>query len=187
MLYSYLTIDLGFEDINGNSTESVFLPKKTKPTDTEHIEDVSNNATSDNSSHPTNKRRKKSLRNISPEISGDSLYRAIHSMARDNFTRRRHAADETALLLAKAITSQIRCIAFCKTRCLVEWVFEKALLHLKSSSSTAHFASRIESYRGGYSADARRSIEERFFCGDLWGVGELDTLSTQHIQWRLTH
>jgi DEAD/DEAH box helicase domain-containing protein len=33
-------------------------------------------------------------------------------------------------------------------------------------------AARIESYRGGYSADARRSIEERFFRGDLWGVGE---------------
>lgn len=128
-----------------------------------------------------------SLRNISPEISGDLLYPADHSMMKDNFTRRRHAADETALLLAKAITSQIRCIAFCRTRCLVEWVFEKALSHLKSSDSTGHFASRIESYRGGYSADARRSIEERFFCGDLWGVGELDILSPQYFQWQLTY
>ena len=93
--------------------------------------------------------------------------------ARDKkFTSRRHSADETAYLLAKAITLQIRTIAFCKTRCLVEWVYERALSHLRSSDTTSHLASRIESYRGGYSADARRSIEERFFNGDLWGVGE---------------
>lgn len=88
------------------------------------------------------------------------------------FTRRRHSADETALLLARAVSRGIRCIAFCKTRCLVEWVYERAQTHLKSSENTSHLASRIESYRGGYSAEARRSIEERFFRGDLWGVGE---------------
>jgi DEAD/DEAH box helicase domain-containing protein len=54
----------------------------------------------------------------------------------------------------------------------VEWVYEATISQLRSSEKTSHLVSRIESYRGGYSADARRSIEERFFRGDLWGVGE---------------
>ena len=38
--------------------------------------------------------------------------------------KRRHAADETACLLAHAVQNGIRSIAFCKTRMLAEWVFE---------------------------------------------------------------
>ena len=150
-------------DINGNSTGSVFPPKKEKTDNCTMLSDThagSNNdveCTSDNHPYPRKKKR------ISNEYK---------STTRDKFTSRRHSADETAYLLAKAITLQIRTIAFCKTRCLVEWVYERALSHLKSSDTTSHLASRIESYRGGYSADARRSIEERFFRGDLWGVGE---------------
>lgn len=83
---------------------------------------------------------------------------------------RRHAADETALLLAKAVANNIRCIAFCKTRNLVEWVYEKAVLALKGDSSTQHLASRVESYRGGYSVEARRLIEQRLFQGELLAV-----------------
>ena len=33
-----------------------------------------------------------------------------------NNLHRRHAADETALLLARAVANNVRCIAFCKTR-----------------------------------------------------------------------
>lgn len=148
-------------DINGNSIESVFVPKKTK-------RDMNSGLIAEESTDKKNtengkllKRRRKGLL-------------SLHSTQKNTstFARRRHAADETALLLAKAITLGIRCIAFCKTRCLVEWVYERALSHLRSTEETAQFASRIESYRGGYSAEARRSIEKSFFCGDIWGVGE---------------
>jgi DEAD/DEAH box helicase domain-containing protein len=83
---------------------------------------------------------------------------------------RRHSADETALLLARAVVSGIRCIAFCKTRNLVEWVYERALTCLGNDPRTAHLTSKVESYRGGYSMIERRQIEKRLFQNELLGV-----------------
>ena len=83
---------------------------------------------------------------------------------------RRHAADETALLLAKAVKNKVRCIAFCKTRSLVEWVYEKTISALRSDLETEHLASQVESYRGGYSVDERRLIEQRLFKNELLAV-----------------
>jgi DEAD/DEAH box helicase domain-containing protein len=84
--------------------------------------------------------------------------------------RRRHAADETALLLARAVSQGVRCIAFCKTRCLVEWVFERCISALKDSSETKMLVSKVESYRGGYSKRNRREIEDKLFHNRLLGV-----------------
>lgn len=83
---------------------------------------------------------------------------------------RRHAADETALLLAQSLVNGVRCIAFCRTRNLVEWVYERAISTLKSHQSTAHLVDRLESYRGGYSKQERREIEGKLFRGELLGV-----------------
>lgn len=83
---------------------------------------------------------------------------------------RRHSADETALLLALAVSRGVRCIAFCKTRCLVEWVYERTLSALKRNPKTADLCSRVESYRGGYTKAERRIIEERLFNNELLGV-----------------
>jgi DEAD/DEAH box helicase domain-containing protein len=80
---------------------------------------------------------------------------------------RRHAADETAMLLARAVVNGVRCIAFCKTRNLVEWVYERALTYLQNNPKTAHLASKVESYRGGYSMIERRQIEKRLFQDEL--------------------
>ena len=84
--------------------------------------------------------------------------------------RRRHSADETAYLLACAVSKGIRCIAFCKTRCLVEWVYERTLQALKESPKTAGLVSKVESYRGGYTKLERRQIEQRLFQNQLLGV-----------------
>jgi len=83
---------------------------------------------------------------------------------------RRHAADETARLMARAVAQGVRCIAFCKTRNLVEWVYSKTLDALQSDPSTAHLASKVDSYRGGYSLKERRMIEERLFRNETLGV-----------------
>lgn len=83
---------------------------------------------------------------------------------------RRHAADETALLLAKAVKNKVRCIAFCKTRSLVEWVFERTISALRADPETQHLVARVESYRGGYSVEERRLIEQRLFNNDLLAV-----------------
>ena len=88
----------------------------------------------------------------------------------NHFFRRRHAADETATLLAEAMRRNIRCIAFCKTRMLVEWVYEKCIAILKSDSQSEQLVSKVESYRGGYSANIRRSIEHRLFRNEIIAV-----------------
>ena len=84
--------------------------------------------------------------------------------------RRRHSADETAFLLAEAVKNNVRCIAFCKTRSLVEWVYERCIAILKADSKLSHLASKVESYRGGYNAKDRRIIEQRLFQNELVGV-----------------
>jgi hypothetical protein len=84
--------------------------------------------------------------------------------------RRRHSADETAVLLARAVTCGVRCIAFCKSRCLVEWVYEKAIASLQRDPNTAHLTSRVQSYRGGYTQKERRRIEEQLFQNKLLAV-----------------
>ena len=83
---------------------------------------------------------------------------------------RRHAADETAILLAACMKRNIRCVCFCKTRNLVEWVYERCTKELRKTSDTSHLASKVESYRGGYSADIRRDIEKRLFQNKLLAV-----------------
>mmetsp|Transcript_34013 Transcript_34013/g.82469 ORF Transcript_34013/g.82469 Transcript_34013/m.82469 type:complete len:1203 (+) Transcript_34013:185-3793(+) len=96
--------------------------------------------------------------------------RQTAQIPRKQFIRRRHSADETALLLARAVTRGIRTIAFCKTRGLVEWVYERTLAALKKSPETAKFISKVESYRGGYTKLDRRQIEQKLFQNDLLGV-----------------
>ena len=145
----------------------MFLPKPTR--DAELNDDHSTNnhdIKRDIAIYPAKKRRRK----ISDYSASKLSDIPIGHEYSEKFIRRRHSADETAVLLAKAITSRVRCIAFCKTRCLVEWVYESCLSILRSNTATSHLVSRIESYRGGYSADARRSIENRLFRGELWGV-----------------
>lgn len=116
------------------------------------------------------KKRKHSSRQhtAAAPISPEELIEA--PLGREPLTHRRHAADETALLLAKAVIAGVRCIAFCKTRNLVEWVYERCLAALNRDSSTAHLVAKVESYRGGYSMMERRKIEERLFRDELIGV-----------------
>jgi DEAD/DEAH box helicase domain-containing protein len=84
--------------------------------------------------------------------------------------RRRHSADETALLLALAVKRGVRCIAFCKTRCLVEWVYERCIAHLQQCPTSRDLVSKVDSYRGGYTKLKRREIEEKLFNNHLLGV-----------------
>ena len=96
--------------------------------------------------------------------------RAIHPTSRFEGLRRRHAADETALLLARAIINDVRCIAFCKTRSVVEWVYERTIAALRSQDSTKHLVEQVQPYRGGYKLSDRREIEKKLFDKKLLGV-----------------
>jgi DEAD/DEAH box helicase domain-containing protein len=147
------------------------LPKS-RGVDTERKTDEPNNNDSNDTAHCVNipigsRKRKRSRRRLFQDDS--DLEHTPHQIT-NTFTRRRHAADETAFLLAKAISAGVRTIAFCKTRSLVEWVYERTLAILQSNQSTCALTSKVESYRGGYTAEARRSIEERLFHRKLLGV-----------------
>lgn len=83
---------------------------------------------------------------------------------RNNLSRR-HAADETAILLAQAVKLRIRSVAFCATRMIAEWVYEKCYSFLEMSDK-----SRLEIYRGGYSTEVRRQIEQRLFQNQIIAV-----------------
>jgi len=150
-------------DVNGNSTESVFVPKASnKIKDDKTIEcEADNDAPTVNIQIGSRKRKRKGSSTVGQNS---------HSQHSNIFIRRRHAADETAYILAKAIAGGIRTIAFCKTRGLVEWVYEKTLSILQSNPDTADLTSKVESYRGGYTAEVRRSIEERLFQRKLFAV-----------------
>jgi DEAD/DEAH box helicase domain-containing protein len=86
-------------DENGKSLGSVTWPKKTK-NESKALRPIQSNG-------PT-------------ELSLEFLEQDEKDKPWRKEIRRRHAADETALLLARAVTQGIRCIAFCKKRCLVE-------------------------------------------------------------------
>eukprot|EP00980_Cylindrotheca_fusiformis_P028744 scaffold22641_cov206-Cylindrotheca_fusiformis.AAC.14 len=139
-------------DVNGKSMETVVLPnsKEKKQKGNISIQQKSGEGPVDFTS-----RKEESRPNVAPHT---------------GFISRRHSADETALLLARAVTKGVRCIAFCKTRGLVEWVYERTLAALRQSPVTAKFTSKVESYRGGYTKMERRMIEQKLFQNELLGV-----------------
>jgi DEAD/DEAH box helicase domain-containing protein len=135
--------------------------------------------TSDETSIRTGTPEQEPILSLRDQVDGNLELPDIHSLSgKDNKhhvgpqynSRRRHSADETALLLAKAISRGVRCIAFCKTRCLVEWVFERCIAALKESPETEKLISKVDSYRGGYSKTNRREIEDKLFHNKLLGV-----------------
>ena len=147
-------------DENGKSLGYVSWPKKKKnKTKTKNKENNSQNTTS------------QSMCILPVELSSASMEIKENKVQhRRKEVRRRHSADETALLLARAVMKGVRCIAFCKTRCLVEWVYERCIKALKQSKETAGLISKVDSYRGGYSKLKRREIEEKLFHNQLLGV-----------------
>ena len=154
-------------NVNGTSTGHVTIAKSKKET---NATDGSNNV--DGSARLPNFLKDDVTNTIDSERDDSEKSLSCGQPIRNGETLffRRHAADETALLLAKAVKNNVRCIAFCKTRSLVEWVYERTISALRSDAETQHLASRVDSYRGGYSVEERRLIEERLFKNELLAV-----------------
>jgi DEAD/DEAH box helicase domain-containing protein len=104
------------------------------------------------------------------ELSSDFIEKKTKNGLFRKDVRRRHAAEETALLLARAVILGVKCIAFCKTRCLVEWVYERCISALKHCPDSQGLIPKVDSYRGGYSKIKRREIEDKLFRNQLLGV-----------------
>ncbi|EGZ29744.1 hypothetical protein PHYSODRAFT_471348 [Phytophthora sojae] len=75
-----------------------------------------------------------------------------------------------ARILARLVEAEIATLLFCRGRKLTELVLMNVHSILKADPNTAKLLRRVSSYRGGYTLDARRRIEQRLFSGDLLGV-----------------
>ena len=80
---------------------------------------------------------------------------------------------ETAGLLAEFVRSGVRTLAFCRARVSTELVVRYVRQMLEDSG---HDLQKVESYRGGYTADERREIEKRLFTGDLTGLATTNAM-----------
>ncbi|MCH7904388.1 MAG: DEAD/DEAH box helicase [Armatimonadetes bacterium] len=74
---------------------------------------------------------------------------------------------ETARLLAELVAEGVRVMAFCKSRVATELVVRYAR---EALSEAGEDPAGIESYRGGYTAEERREIEQQLFEGRISGI-----------------
>ncbi|KAG1711417.1 hypothetical protein DVH05_008669 [Phytophthora capsici] len=75
-----------------------------------------------------------------------------------------------ARILARLVEEGIATLLFCRGRKLTELVLMNVHTVLKAEPKTQNLLRRVTSYRGGYTLESRRRIEQRLFNGDLLGV-----------------
>ncbi|KAG7383543.1 hypothetical protein PHYPSEUDO_003580 [Phytophthora pseudosyringae] len=75
-----------------------------------------------------------------------------------------------ARILARLVEADIATLLFCRGRKLTELVLMNVHSILKADPKTKKLLRRVSSYRGGYTLESRRRIEQRLFSGDLLGV-----------------
>ncbi|KAK1947487.1 ATP-dependent helicase HRQ1 [Phytophthora citrophthora] len=75
-----------------------------------------------------------------------------------------------ARILARLVEEEIATLLFCRGRKLTELVLMNVHSILKAEPKTQNLLRRVTSYRGGYTLESRRRIEQRLFNGDLLGV-----------------
>ncbi|OWZ19716.1 hypothetical protein PHMEG_0005986 [Phytophthora megakarya] len=77
---------------------------------------------------------------------------------------------QSARILSRLVEAKIATLLFCRGRKLTELVLMNVHSILKSDSKMQSLLRRVSSYRGGYTLESRRQIEQRLFSGDLLGV-----------------
>lgn len=78
--------------------------------------------------------------------------------------KRRLTHYDAARAMGKFIENNYRVITFCRSRKLVESTYRKL------SSDCGHIKNQVGTYKGSYSPDVRRQIEEDLFTGNLKGI-----------------
>ncbi|KAG3237261.1 hypothetical protein PI124_g17749 [Phytophthora idaei] len=73
-------------------------------------------------------------------------------------------------ILARLVEAEVATLLFCRGRKLTELMLMNVHSILKADPKTQNMLRRVSSYRGGYTLEARRRIEQRLFSGDLLGV-----------------
>ncbi len=80
---------------------------------------------------------------------------------------------DSARLLADLSSRGVKTMAFCRARVSVELVVRTARKFLEGKGLDP---SLIDSYRGGYSPEERRSIEQKLFKGELLGLATTNAM-----------
>jgi DEAD/DEAH box helicase domain-containing protein len=88
--------------------------------------------------------------------------------------RRRTAVAETSDLLANLVCSQVRTIAFIKSRRGAETISTMAQRHVDEVHPS--LPGRIAAYRSGYLPEERRELERRLRNGELLGIASTSAL-----------
>ena len=88
---------------------------------------------------------------------------------------RRSALSEAADLLAELVSQGVRTICFLKSRRGIELIQRFARENLERRGKP-ELAARIAPYRGGYTSQQRREIEDRLAAGELLAVVATDAL-----------
>ncbi|KAI8375158.1 P-loop containing nucleoside triphosphate hydrolase protein [Blakeslea trispora] len=110
---------------------------------------------------------------------------------------RKSALTEGAQLFEYLIENNIRTIAFCKIRKSCELLMKQVRENL-IQKQRRDLVEKIASYRGGYTPEQRRAIEQQMFCGELVGIiatnalelgidiGSLDAVLMIGIPWSIS-
>jgi len=80
---------------------------------------------------------------------------------------------ETGRILAELVTHNTRSLAFCRARTSAELVLRYARQALRDHNTPESW---VESYRGGYTAAERRTIERDLFSGKLRGLATTNAM-----------
>lgn len=83
---------------------------------------------------------------------------------------RRSAFMESSLIFGALVQLNYRTLCFGKSRKVVELITDWTRQLLHATRSTRELVSLVRSYRGGYSREDRRRIENQLFSGQLRGV-----------------
>lgn len=87
----------------------------------------------------------------------------------DYMSERSSSILETSKLFSLLAKKQVRTIAFCGGRKLVELVLKYSLDDF-NNAERPDLVSKVASYRGGYNKEERRMIERDMFSGNLLGI-----------------
>ncbi|KAJ3072258.1 hypothetical protein HDU98_003954 [Podochytrium sp. JEL0797] len=77
---------------------------------------------------------------------------------------------ETVTLCTEFMKNEIRFICFVKTRNACELLLQEFHNRIDKRKMDTHFRDKVMSYRGGYSKEERREIEQKMFNGELLGI-----------------
>jgi DEAD/DEAH box helicase domain-containing protein len=87
----------------------------------------------------------------------------------DRGSGRLSTISETSRLLVFLIKRGVRTIAFCKVRKICDVLLRAVRAELRQQQ-LEDLSGKVMSYRGGYTAQDRRKIENAMFNGDLLGI-----------------